>query len=310
MNAMLWPFSVPIAPIDVVGVGHNTVDHVCVIDALPSADVSRRMRAYDREPGGAVAVALASLARWGARTQYVGAFGDDDAARMAREALERAGVDCAAARQRVGVPNQVAVVMVDARTGERRVLWHRDAALVLQPDEVPTGDIAAARAVLVDGLDGEAAIAAATAARAARVPVVADIDTQSAALDRLLPLVDVLLVSWPFAREVTRAESPEAALAHLARRGNPVVGITLGADGALVAVGEQCFAAPGFPVAVVDTTGAGAVFRAAFLWGMLDGRPLADTVRLANAAAALHCTRPCDGRSVPSLQQARALAQV
>ena len=57
-----------------------------------------------------------------------------------------------------------------------------------------------------------------------------------------------------------------------------------------------------------ETSGAGAVFRAAFLWGLLEGLDLDATMRLANAAAALQCTRLGARRAIPALAQAHGLA--
>ena len=305
---MHWPFSVPRGPLDVLGVGVTSVDHLCVTDAFPAPDSDQRLRAYEVQPGGSVATALTALTRWGARTMYAGAFGDDDGARRARAALEESGVDCTAAMVRPNAAQPMSIVLVDARGGTRTRLSHRGAALALDPAEVPLAQVAEARAVLVDGVDAPAAIAAMHAARAARVPTIADVDGPFEDLERFLALVDVLIVPRDFAMAFTRCESPDAALAALARRGHAVTAITLGAAGAIACVGEQCLRVPGLAVAAVDPTGAGAVFRAALVWGMLDGFDVAATLRLANAAAALQCTRLGALRPIPSLAQARALA--
>jgi sugar/nucleoside kinase (ribokinase family) len=45
-------------------------------------------------------------------------------------------------------------------------------------------------------------------------------------------------------------------------------------------------------VKVVDTTGAGDVFRGAFLYGFLQGWEVGDILRFTNAVSALKCTRP------------------
>lgn len=305
---MQWPFAVPPGAIDVVGVGQNTIDHLCVTDAFPVPDSEQRLRAYEVQPGGTVATALVALARWGAQTKYIGVFGDDAGARRARASLEDSGVDCARAVERAGAANPMAIVLVDARNGTRTRLTHSGPRLTLEEVEVPLEEIATARALLVDGSDGAAAIAALSAARAAAVPTIADLETSFPDMEPFLTLIDVLIVPRAFALEYTRCDSPEAALAVLARRGHGVVAISLGADGALASVGEECLRVPGLEVAAVDPTGAGAVFRAAFVWGMLDGLSVDATLRLANAAAALQCTRLGARRPIPSLAQARALA--
>jgi len=292
----------------VVGVGQNTTDHLCVVERFPRTDEKQRLAAYAVQPGGQVATALAALARWGVATAYVGTFGDDAGGLEGREALRADGVDVSRAPVRRGVPNQLSVVLVDARSGERTVLWDRAPALALDPAEVPADLVSAARVLLIDGVDPAAARAAAAAARAAGVPVVADVDRSCPDPGAVLPLIDVLLVSWEFARGWTHAARPEDALAALAEGGASVIGVTLGAGGALVAAGGPPVRLPAHAVAVVDTTGAGDLFHAGFVWGMLAGRDPVAAARLANAAAALQC-RALGGRgAIPPLADVRALA--
>lgn len=294
--------------VDVIGLGQNTLDELCVVGRFPTPDSKLRLRAYATQPGGQVATALVALRRWGARVAYCGCFGDDEAGGVSRASLEAEGVDVTAAPVRPRTPNQRSVILVDARSGERTVLWHRATALTLAPAEVPAGRIEGARVLHLDGADGEAAVLAAARARAAGVVTVADIDAAFPELDRLLPLVDVLLVSREFAERVTGAAEPAAALAALARAGGVVVGVTLGAGGSLVRAGGEELHVPGYAVQVVDTTGAGDLFHAGFIRAMLDGLSFAAALHLANAAAALQCTRLGGRAAIPSLADARALA--
>jgi sugar/nucleoside kinase (ribokinase family) len=66
---------------------------------------------------------------------------------------------------------------------------------------------------------------------------------------------------------------------------------TLGADGAMALLGDQCVRFPAFRVQAVDTTGAGDIFHGAFIYGLLQNWPLRQIMTFANAAAALNCTR-------------------
>jgi sugar/nucleoside kinase (ribokinase family) len=56
-------------------------------------------------------------------------------------------------------------------------------------------------------------------------------------------------------------------------------------------------------VSVVDSTGAGDVFRAGFIYGLLQGWPIPQVLRFANAAAAVSCTRLGALASVPSIEE-------
>ena len=63
---------------------------------------------------------------------------------------------------------------------------------------------------------------------------------------------------------------------------------------------------PAFPVEAVDTTGAGDVFRGAFIYAMLQGHQPADVLRYANAAAGLSCTRLGAMNGVPTMEEVQA----
>lgn len=67
--------------------------------------------------------------------------------------------------------------------------------------------------------------------------------------------------------------------------------------------GDELFTAPGRSVHAVDTTGAGDVFRAAFIYALLNNYAPAEMLRFANAAAALSCTRPGAIASVVELTE-------
>lgn len=293
---------------DVLGIGQSTVDHLCVVDPFPQADTKQRLADYAVQPGGQVATALAALGRWGVRTAYAGAFGGDEAGRVARASLVAHGVDVTAAVVRAALPTQLSVILVERASGERTVLWHRAQGLALAAHEVPLDGVAAARVLFVDGADGGAARLAATTARAAGVPVVADLDVSCVDAAALVPLVDVLIVSQEFARRHTGAVTTADAVAALAGAGPALVAVTLGRDGVVARAGGRDFRHAAYPVSAVDTTGAGDVFHAGFLWGMLAALALEDALSLANAAAALQCTRLGGRAAIPALADARALA--
>jgi len=65
----------------------------------------------------------------------------------------------------------------------------------------------------------------------------------------------------------------------------------MGAQGALLLEGDRVYRVPALRVDVVDTTGAGDVFRGAFIAALLRGLAPDAVLRFANAAAALSCTK-------------------
>lgn len=277
------------AGLDLIGVGQCSIDHVCSVEGLPPLGGKDAMLAYELLPGGQVATAVLAAVRLGLRAAYVGTLGSDPQADLALAPLAAAGVDLRGVRRVAGANTRLAVILVDRASGERTILGYRDPRLRLQPDEVPRERIARARCLLVDAEDPAASLQAAQAARAAGVPVVADLDAVSEPALALLPLVDFPLVSRAFAEQLGMDGRVRSGLRRLVEAGARMAVVTLGDRGCLAREGDAEIASPGFAVAPRDTTGAGDVFHAGFAAGLLDGITGPALLRFANAAAALSC---------------------
>jgi sulfofructose kinase len=275
--------------IDLLGIGQCSIDHVCTVDGLPRFTGKEAMLAYELLPGGQVATALLAGARLGLRSAFVGVVGSDPAAPLVLAPLEAAGVDTRAVRRVPGAATRLAVILVDRASGERTVLWYRDPRLRLRPEDVSAERIARARCVLLDGDDPELAAHAARRAREAGVPVVLDVDALSPGVETLLASADYPVVSRHFAETLGGDGRVRSGLDRLLALGARLAVATLGERGALARSREGEFASPPFQVLPRDTTGAGDVFHAAFVWGLLEGLEPEALLRVANAAAALSC---------------------
>jgi sulfofructose kinase len=294
---------------DIVGFGLSSVDHLCVVKRHPRLDSKQQLVTYAVQPGGQVPTALVALQRWGLRTAYIGSFGDDAGGVLARTALASEGVDLTATVARTHTRQQVSVILIDEISGERSVLWERVDGLVLQPHEVPSEHVVAGRVLLLDAVDMPTAISAAQRAKDDGVLTVLDTDTPAHGIDDLLPLTDVLIVGAEFPTRLTGESDLRSALRAASKRGPWFVGVTLGPGGALACVRGEFHYVPAFQVPVVDSTGAGDIFHAGTIYGLLQDWPTAETLRFAAAAAALKCTKLGGRPGIPTLARALALAR-
>src|SRR5262245_64193746 len=127
---MRIPLTIPqTGAFDLVGLGENSVDLVAVTDVANGLPDKRALEHFAQHAGGQIATALVAASRLGSRTRYIGAFGGDEFGRMSRASLEHEGVDTAATRVIDGATNRLAIIVVDALSGNRHVMWHRDAKL-------------------------------------------------------------------------------------------------------------------------------------------------------------------------------------
>jgi sugar/nucleoside kinase (ribokinase family) len=274
---------------------------------VPGADNPAVIRA---RPGGSAANQAAWMARLGLSVVFAGRAGAADAGFHRRE-LARFGVEPRLAADESAATGEIVVLV--GPDGERTMVTDRGANLRLRPDDVP--------AALLDGvallhLTGYSFFAPAPRevvlgliAEASRRGVPFTVDPGSAAfLRQLAPsaflawtkgaticfpnrdeaavLAGPAPMAWSAGADEGR-DDPRLTAAVLARNYRAVV-VKLGADGAVLAVGDAPpVRIPAPPAAVRDTTGAGDAFCAGFLAAWLAGAPLAQAGAAAVKAAAL-----------------------
>ena len=298
-------------PWDVLGVGASSVDYVYRLPELPAAEgpcSKIRISAHRVSCGGQTATALVSCARLGLRSKFAGVLGSDDNGGLVRDALIRFGVDVTDAVLHDG-PNQFAAILVDERTGERIVLWSRDDRIALKTQELAPSLLASARVVHIDDVDQDAAIQISATAAAMGAEVTSDIDRVTKRTDELVAAVTIPILAEHVPSAVTGEHDVERALRKLRRPQHRLMCVTLGSHGAMILAGDVLHHEPAFTVDAVDTTGAGDVFRGAFIYALLRGDAPQAMLRFANAAAAVSCTRAGAMDAVPNLDDVRGMLE-
>lgn len=278
----------PSSRVDLVGVGLNATDTLILLEDYPARGSKVEYANATILPGGQVATTVVACQTWGLSTRYVGKLGDDDAARLHREAFDRAGVDARLVTVARSMSPQ-SLILVDSG-GERTVLCRRDERLVLLPEDLDQEWVVNARALHVDGHDTAAAQLAASWARAAGVPVIGDLDELYPGIHELIENIDYLIVSRDFPCRLMEDNNLERALHSMqVRYGCKLTAATLGTDGVLAWDGSRFHHSAAYRVQVVDTTGAGDIFHAGFIYALLQGWPLERQLDFSCAAAAMNC---------------------
>jgi sugar/nucleoside kinase (ribokinase family) len=121
----------------------------------------------------------------------------------------------------------------------------------------------------------------------------------------VLEAADVILPSGEEASMLTGIGDPEEAAMALVGE-DRIVALKRGARGSIIFTPFERLAVPAFPVEVVDPTGAGDCYGAAFLVGLLEGWPLTQVARFANAVGALATTRLGPMEGAPTWEEVEA----
>ena len=291
---MRFPIKIPAnKPFDAVGFGLNAVDHLIVVPEYPAFDTKMRLLEHTQSAGGQTATAMVALRRLGLKTAYAGRFGSDQEGKFGLQTLKDDDVNVDFAEVVEGARNQIAFITIDARSGERTIVWDRDDRLAYRAHEAPVDFGPMGRVLHLDAHDPPACVRLARAAREAGTIVSADIDNVYDGLPELLPLIDIMIGSKEFPQRVTGVTDERAALVELKNRyGCPLVGMTIGASGAVIYHHGIFVTSTGFeaPTGCRDTTGAGDAFHAGFLYGFLTGEDLETSMKFGNAVAAIKCS--------------------
>jgi len=279
-----------------VFVGAATLDTIALVPRFPQPDERTVAEDIVSGGGGPAATAAVAAARLGLRAAFVGAVGDDAAGEAILDGLRRENVDVEGVEVRRGGRSGASVVVVDRSGGTRAIC-----TLPVPPPEVPAGSAAADRIrsvpwVHVDHLGWgpvSRIVQALPPAERPRLSVDAGNPIQGFSprgVDLFVPTVAALVRMY--------GERPVDELLDSAlRAGARWVVATAGDQGSVAASDRGDRAeAPGHPVDVVSTVGAGDVFHGALLAAVARGAEPSACLRYANAAAALSC-RGADGRS-------------
>ncbi len=274
----------------VLCVGIAVLDLVFQVDALPTAAGKHRAAQRLEVGGGVAANAAVTISRLGGRARFIGCLGKDETGDRIIAGLKREGVDTARVRRVPGQESPLSAVLVDG-TGERLIVNHAGPDLFTAPPAVKPPELDGADAVLVDMRWPNGAEAALAGAAATGIPGILDCDHDPTGTEALLAAASHIVFALPTLRAYTGMKSPADALLAVGDVTDAWVAVTDGAAGVHWREGDDILHLPAFPIAAVDTLGAGDVFHGAFALAMAEQAGIEQALRLASAAAALKCMR-------------------
>jgi sugar/nucleoside kinase (ribokinase family) len=303
--------------LDLLVLGEINPDVVVLDPDLSPAfgQVERQVAEVRLTIGSSSAITACGAAKLGLRVAIVGVVGDDDLGRYVVAGLAERGVDVGGVRVDPSLRTGASVIL--SRGDDRAILTADGAIGAVTANHVPATLLDRARHLHVGSWFLQRslwpdAVQLFAAARQAGLSTSIDPNWDPAerwdsGLSAVLPYVDVFLPNVAEAARIAGVANPEpgaagAALARLAggsAAGSPgpgmLVVVKAGADGAVAATASGVVASTaGYPVDVVDTTGAGDSFDAGFLDAWLSGLPVAEALRRAAICGALS-TRAAGG---------------
>ena len=293
-------------PRQVIGVGSLVVDLIAEVDDAFIDDIGRQkggMELVDAAtlddiltrvpqsptiaPGGSAANTIHGLARLGVSTAFLGKLGIDENGEFYSDAFDRAGVDTSRFRRTGDLPTGRCLSLVTPDS-ERTLCTDLGASGALAPAEVSADDFCDCDYVHIEGyllFNRDLALAVLGASKEAGAVVgldLASFEVVGANADVLEDLlrdyVDVVYANEDEAEAFCGVRNPDECLGGLAQHCDVAV-LKLGADGARIQADGDVTIVSAQPAVAVDTTGAGDLWAAGFLYGCMQGMDASEAGR-------------------------------
>jgi sugar/nucleoside kinase (ribokinase family) len=272
---------------------------MALIDEARAAEIYRDMGPATEMSGGSAANTIVGIASLGARTAFIGKVRDDQIGRLYAHDIRAAGVAFETRPASDGPATGCSYILVTP-DGERTMNTYLGAAQKLVPGDIDAAEVAASSVVYLEGYlwdpkeAKDAFVKASGIAHQAGRQVALTL-SDSFCVDRyrgeFIELMRGGTVDLVFANEAElhslyETSDFDTALAQL--RGDVKLGVvTRSEKGCVVASTDDVIAVPAFPIdKIVDTTGAGDLFAAGFLFGLVRGTGFEAAGRLGALAAA------------------------
>jgi sugar/nucleoside kinase (ribokinase family) len=300
---------------DVVGIGNAIVDIIGRCDdafLVRHGSTKGEMRLIDANTmdrlyaemgpaielsGGSAANTMAGIASFGGRAAYVGKVADDEFGRIFSHDIRAAGVTFEAVPARLSAPTSRSLVLVTP-DGERTMNTFLGVSSQLDDGEVDASLIASAGILYLEGYLFDRPEAKCAFRRAAETAAmtgcrVALSLSDAFCVDRhrreflalIRERVEILFANESEITALYQTSSFEEAVRRVQHE-TPLAILTRSAKGAVIVSAGREISVPAEPIkAVVDTTGAGDLFAAGFLFGLASGRDLETAGRLGCLAA-------------------------
>ncbi|XP_024529252.1 uncharacterized protein LOC9631411 [Selaginella moellendorffii] len=304
-----------------VVVGSANADMYVELDRMPKEGETLAARNGQTLPGGKGANQAACAARLSFPTFFVGQVGKDGNATMLRDALQTSGVRLDYLNT-VSGPTGHAIVMLQPNglnsiviVGGANTAWKKRTGSSTIPVQAEETIRKAGALLLQREIPDDVNIEAAKIAREADIPVIMD----AGGFDSPIPeeLLKYITVLSPNETELARLTSmPTETTQEVVRAANKCLDMGVkqvlvkrGVQGSMLAKADESpILQPAIPApAVVDTTGAGDTFTAAFTVAILEGKEPAEALRFAAAAASV-CVRAKG--AIPSMPNRKAVDEV
>ncbi|MEW4923041.1 PfkB family carbohydrate kinase [Algibacter sp. 2305UL17-15] len=230
-------------------------------------------------PAGNAACGLAAL---GNETYFLGYFGDNPLSTVAKDELIKHGVKNDFFVKKEGATPAIAIVQIDDE-GERTVFYSTKHYIPFSKEDINEDDLKGFDLILVDGYDTAINIHLLKLAKSLGLKSVLDMESaEQSIMEEMLALCSDAILPLEAAQNISGKTDAIEVLKSVSKMTEAQVIITDGANGSFALSEGELIHQPAFKVEVIDTTGCGDAFHAAYASALLQGFSLKERMLYAS----------------------------
>ncbi len=295
---------------DVFVIGRACVDYISIVERFPLEDSKVPLERRLIEGGGQGATSACCISRLGGKVCYYGSVGDDDEGRFCIERLGDFGVDTGLLKAVEGGRTPVAYVFITKGSARRTIIYESSCLPRVEITQEMPSLLKKANVLL---LDPQVTYLASRLKGIDDLPlIVYDCEHYREGIEDMMRLADFFIPSAEFLNSArTRVEGSSLIdkMRFLSRRISGTLVLTAGDQGAYYIHEDLIHQVPPPQADILDTTGAGDNFHAAFALAVSRGFPLEESVRFSVAVATLSCRAYGGREGVPGFDEAYRVMQ-
>ncbi|MBE6160608.1 MAG: carbohydrate kinase family protein [Firmicutes bacterium] len=290
--------------------GQIIYDYSLPIDGFPLEGLKYNLKEKIECSGGGACNSSFLLAKWNEDVHLSAAVGGDELGTKIRKNMEEAGINVSNVETVFEAKTPIEFILINKNTGNKTVFSINESTPHVKKYELDfVPDI-----ILLDGYEYTSAISVVN--RFPNATVILDASIQERSTVEMLNYAKYIIASQGFAEEFTGIKADfnnpttllEMYKKFAIKYPNNNIIVTLKDHGAMYLDGNQIKVMPGINVdKIVDNTGAGDIFRAAFACCISRGYDMDKTIRIANIAAGLSLSKLGAKNSIPLFSDVAAI---
>lgn len=283
---------------NILGIGEIVLDKINLLSDFPSEGIKVNPRKVVISLGGPVTSALILLSRLGVRCTFIGSLGNDLNGRKIKDKLAQENITFF---PRIQSRTKVNLVLINEKNGSRTVI--KDNIKSTPIKSIPEKIIKSADLIIFDRHE-PLAFEEILKKKNKQTKIILDPSTDvSRRILQMIKQVDFPILPIESLNKLFGHKKIEEKIQLFSNILQKTFIITAGEYGSVIHDGIRPKLIPAFDVKVIDTLGAGDIFRGAFAFGILNGWDIERTVIFANLVAGLQCTRLGNGSAIPTKEE-------